>query len=1059
MDPRVPDSLDAAGDDLYARYRRGMIRRHIAANGRFLESITLESVDELSTSELPVGEAIELRHSLTGAAGPSIRIRIPYTCSRFSLEVDPTSPPVEGRYRVRPRLWVPLMAPIKYPGMASFKERMIQSSASPWLPQSYQRKSIRIPDVYYVAVSSRADNPCYYGGMALAVFSLEHLHRVSPTSIVYARELVKGFLAMEMNGRNGYLIRFDRWHARSGGVKAIRGCGSEELLGVMLGLMFYLRAEDPSHPMAAAAIGLRERVLAKVSRGVVANYEHPFMWQSYPVKHFEWPMYASMGRETGNETAYRNIVTARAGDTGSAADAVADIVAEPLDFFDYAMFLTSMILVLEGGLPESKKEYYAEIFLRDFIRAAYVGGSDAEHLKDNAYMGVVARMCNKFLNDARNSQIVGPKLREVWGASEMHVWEQVTGAADLRISACRSLDNDAVAFDDPHQWQHNLPLYTIVEIVESDAPVYWPPMQMWREVPIHWPQVWKPHNPHKRIGADFEWVYFYPQWFRGSKGKFGDFAGGFEGGYAFDEHDYARSDAKRYDSLAFLEKEVAAFRRHHDTQVESSGIGLLFLRMLLTHINPAAYPAPQLPDRDVQWPTLPFNGVTPLQPRFLDYAHHFRSTDYGWSIEGDKEKALGVIGFPARNLVITAHAGEEQRLTLTAWRVGSARFVESYTRRESSFDQVVMRKTSSTRNPQQCDTLVLAERAKTINTFIDDHWLRLTAYRVAPNGTLSKFASVDLSDIGADAAQEIGLCVIDYRYVGVIFKTRNNLARVKVAEIDFANNAIVERAVIDAEAGSELPHAPIEDFVWIGGAYDRVLINAFSREGDPHRRVEFFSRGWTSIGFGRTHRAGFPVARGMPIGAVTVLRGEQAFLVTASFDPHVVDGVEYPQFVIRSYRIAPHGHLGLAGELRGTGEFDTKYMLRTSGYHFSRIAMSRARFRRAGEFVVAGKAEIGRGKGMVILYGYINESGMPSLLDWNCLGSGDEDSVQMIAVCGDATSSSGPGAIVVSKDREEGLSASWWRYSEDFNLPAQYRRDPGVEVKTDPGPSTREMDH
>ena len=97
-------------------------------------------------------------------------------------------------------------------------------------------------------VAGGCDNPLYEGGLALATFSLEHIHEVSPHSLQYARLLYdfieaseeRAFKVLEegTGGSTGYLRR--RRHAW--GEATTWGASTDELVGVLLGLKYFIRA-------------------------------------------------------------------------------------------------------------------------------------------------------------------------------------------------------------------------------------------------------------------------------------------------------------------------------------------------------------------------------------------------------------------------------------------------------------------------------------------------------------------------------------------------------------------------------------------------------------------------------------------------------------------------------------------------------------------------------------------------------------------------------------------------------------------------------------------------
>jgi hypothetical protein len=1031
-----PDPLNSEGDELYSIYRKGLITRHLSENGRFVEALALESIDEFVPQDWQSANPyIEVIHSNPrGRIGPNVIIRIPKSNVRYTLEIDPTKPIIDGKYAVRPQLWVPLIAPLKYPGISEELQGKLYRGASPWLPQTILRRQYSMKDVFYAA-SGSGDNPGYYGGMALAAFSLEHLHEVSEHSIDYARKLVEGFLAMEMNGRNGYIIRYDRWFTKPYEVKEIRGASTEELLGIMLGIMFYLKAESPSHPLYAEARDLRDRILQRVSEGSIgSNYNHPFMIQSFWVKHFEIAFYASKGEERGSRSLFDN------SQWGSFLPLSWPVDIREKFLENLAMYLTSIILVLEGNLVDEKKEHdWAGRFLYYIKRAKRDKRNEVDK---NAYLGVVALLVNKFLNSQRDSHFKSDIFRAIWSYPDspnggaglaLAEWDEMISSMEQRIAFCKSLNNELVSFNEDGHWQHNLPLLTVWD--EKTKEIFHEHEGLWRNL-----------NPHRRTGMHFEWKSKHPNdWLR-TPWRFSDYAIGMDVDIELNEKEYNDVDAKRYKSCGYLKKEMSDFRNHHNCQIEGSGASLLFLRMLLTHINPARYPKPRL-TKDVPYPILPFQGVEPLSPKFLHCEGTFRSRDFGWEIGGDKDKALRVIGFPNLNLIVTATADREEKLLLSTWRITGDTISRLYWRRYDRFDQVILGKTSSIGDPNANDILVVAERAEIRRTAGQDlHYLKISMHRVPESGNpLQLLAETTASDEFTDSAKEIDMCILGCKYVGITFKTRHNEARVKVFELDFANNRIVERIAIDA--GSDIyPQAEeIGDTVWIGSAWDGVLINGYKSKANPYSHFELFSRRWIGSGFGRTYHALAGTGESKPVGAVTVERGGKHYLVSASYS-----GSYDLTLVLNSWEILRNGELLHRGSF-DLVSVDTNYLYKDAA-ELERLSMSRTAFDPDGGFIIAGKGFTdGRrhsgypNKGLLVLYGRVTDDGKPTLVDWNCAGEGDglvRKSVKMVDVAGEVRSAGQFGAVTAHKSKENDLVLIWWRYGKDFELRADLRAYP-----------------
>ena len=95
----APDPINVEGDNLYAIYRKGIIKRHISKNGLFLNVIALERINPGEINRIFDGDFLSIRHSAPGAErGPNVEIKIPLSCVRYSEEIDPDGPVVDGKY-------------------------------------------------------------------------------------------------------------------------------------------------------------------------------------------------------------------------------------------------------------------------------------------------------------------------------------------------------------------------------------------------------------------------------------------------------------------------------------------------------------------------------------------------------------------------------------------------------------------------------------------------------------------------------------------------------------------------------------------------------------------------------------------------------------------------------------------------------------------------------------------------------------------------------------------------------------------------------------------------
>lgn len=158
-------------------------------------------------------------------------------------------------------------------GMASFREYIktpesghavhwystVRPPATPLGPDRH----VFLRDV----ASGGGDNPLYEAGLALATFSLEHIHGVSDHALAYAIHLFEFIESSEeiapdvlgtvdssfSTGQTGFLRRSKSFWAPA----STWGASTDELVGVLLGLRYFITATEPSN----AAYNQRARML------------------------------------------------------------------------------------------------------------------------------------------------------------------------------------------------------------------------------------------------------------------------------------------------------------------------------------------------------------------------------------------------------------------------------------------------------------------------------------------------------------------------------------------------------------------------------------------------------------------------------------------------------------------------------------------------------------------------------------------------------------------------------------------------------------------------------
>lgn len=1024
-----PDPLNTQGDTLYAIYRKGIITRHLTKNGRLLETVALESVDDFVDTLYDGSGYIKIKR-INGA----VAHRIPTANIRYSEELKP------GTHEIDTCLWVPVVAPIKNPGYSN--------------------------NGYYI-VSGSGDNPLYYGGMALATFSLEHKYGVSKSSIRYARKMVEYFLSSEMTGRNGYMIRrpsfFDSGRNKNG-EPIIQGASPEELLGTMLGLMYYLKAEDPNYPLYSEAKLLRDRILKSVPLECSGygtqqplnpdNYSHRFMRSrkdyDYDMAHFAFPLFASKGEllDEGGLLGFspkRDYLYLLKLVAGTSLSVIESLPKADQPNWLYPMYLTSMILVLDSDIPENEKEEIAKEYMEEFIKAASTSGPDVDSLKNNAYLGLIGKLVNKYLNSQRDSEYIGNTLERIWG-DDIGKWRELQMAVEIMIKNARSLYNDSWEFENPLNnvsWQHNLPLLRPWD-KELSASIY------------------KDHNPHKRVGHWFVWKKKFPYESTFKKYQWEDNFPGWSiynfGAAPLNEIQYKTSNSKKY--YDYISKEIHDERNHRDNQVEGAGLGLFFLRMLLTHINPDVYPPPKLPEDSTlnlnkSYDVLPWVGVEPMHPQSMYYKFRYWSKHASngidqFEIKGDQDQALRLIALgndhTSRTNFVVAYATEDEKLKLVpgfvsdGFRSGNQYYPEGIYLHSQGvtwkrFDKAVL---SRTQDSDGNEYIIVAERAEESGTHIRrKHWLRLSLWKIscseghAGNLTFLGDWVQDQASRDPDSIEELDMTIFSSNYIAIEIRTKEEKNKVLIFEIDFNNNKFIEKQ--NKVVSDEL----YDHSIGITSAYNNFIIYYKQRANDWRFVCEEWSGNQLQFKYLTTLHENEKL-----LGLTTVKKLDLSQPDYAS--AYYLVAVTRKDSYLRIYS----WEITKEGRLIEKGKFDTRnaeHYLFARQADWERASIKAVYWNNKPGFVIAGKGvacEVENksgeweksAKGLKVLYGYIMKDGRPTLESSNVIGSGNDDAMTMLDISKSINHGHGGnlGTLTAHKTKDNHLMLVYWTFEDIF---------------------------
>ena len=1037
-----PDFGDATGDDLYLIYRKGLISRHITKNGRVLAKVALKKVDINRIKEDPMYARFlnpdHVRHAYEKVE---------------SCDAEPEA-----------KAWIPLIAPIKRPGLTN--------------------------EGYY-AISQLDDNPFYYsGGLALAVFSLEHIHyRNAVSSMKHARRILLYMLDSEMWEGSGYIVRrssfFNHMQRNVNGGPVVQAASPEELIGLMLGLMFYIKAEEVNeqpHPLYYEAIRLRDDILKRVSNAIL-NYEHPFMVSShdssYMVKHFTLPLLATtvspfnilpyQEQELLLEQVFVTMVTASAGETRSVAEVIANVardIVDPdtitsfgglvdqerermkLNFQDYMMYMLSIILIMEGSLPDSKKQWYAKVFMRDFVKDAVTSGPDTDKLEGNLLLSTLTLLLNKYLedNEERDSEYRSPILQDIWEGHE-EVFEKLI----------KPFSEPGMPVPEGKKWQSNLPFLKFkdpqgINDTEEEK------NKLFRY------RLYKDHNPCNKIGNWFVWRFQNTFFSRSnSRGRWEEnFPGWNRSNFHAGEEEYkANPDEKTYSKGGYIDGELAS-NPDMEIQIEGAGLGLMLMRMLLTHINPKKYPVPDL-RAVLDHSVLPLPGPEALHNQSLYGIFQFssrRSADCKFEIEGEHRKALRILslnipGSNRANEFIVAYQDEYQKLVLRHGFVSDGGdsdiphgvYINSHSHPWKHFDLVEM--TTFVQNDKQY--LLIADRAiKKRTLWFNDYWLRLSLWEIPEFQDGQNPAPIFLTQWASNihtrsSTQDIALNLISPNQCVVSFITKSNRLRTRSFHINTIRQEISSSANIEIAANviadGQLSMARADDYLFILHKGRRMhTIDVVKIEDNELRNIQ-------------SYRPASDASIAI-LNLTTIKMDNKWFLLAA---------------------VTKDGYLGVySWELRENGQLEFKPPFYTNNAEeyllgreadFENATIQPVAFDGKPAFVIAGKGVVrevqAKGKkiegewawegdwnksarGLKVIYGYLMPDGRPTLEASHFRGSGDEDAMEMLHITDQVNVGNMEGIISIHKTRgddgflgtsineKQYLQLYFWKYRDNF---------------------------
>lgn len=542
--PTTPQNV--IDDNYYQIYRRGLINRHIASNGRFLQVTALVRVSENGILQLfdPIKrDSIERYNN--------------YDQFRYT--------------------GYPLMVPEPF-GVKSNGATEID------LGDGITRK--------YCLVAG-GDNPLLYGGLAMATFSMEYICNLGNNSLEVAKNLYSFFLASEalddQGRRTGLMLRRRSfWHIAT-------VASTDELCGLLIGLLFFHRAAKKANDEALVTS------IVELTKRIAQNLQdHDY---NLPGKGFDAMYQWSFGRVfkdiTGNP--YRSddtipgvpdFIGSTLSDLGGALagdieDAVSLLLGplkfleeyRPVDLFDGVLKTLGTIYKVGSALNEvplieiDRKFFNVTMTTHALLMALIsdpVNSEDKKKIAEIAGETFLKDFCsdNSYAADGRQNVLMGVVAKLCFERGPVRDWEL---SWRLRIAEmCAPLEKPS------GYWCHDLPL---ASIKDSGLQPMMNSVGKWGEA-----FTWEHADPNHSFGTE-------PRLWNFRKAKI-------ELGFNFKSWG---DDKNALDLLTFYGNTIDQTQIH----LEAAGLDYLFPRMLMAYLG--YLPAPQFDETEPEY--LPANGA------------------------------------------------------------------------------------------------------------------------------------------------------------------------------------------------------------------------------------------------------------------------------------------------------------------------------------------------------------------------------------------------------------------------------------------------------------------
>jgi hypothetical protein len=383
--------------------------------------------------------------------------------------------------------------------------------------------------------------------------------------------------------------------------------------------------------------------------------------------------------------------------------------------------------------------------------------------------------------------------------------------------------------------------------------------------------------------------------------------------------------------------------------------------------------------------------------------------------------------------VLTVHADQEERMVLSTWRVPQ-RYGYTYgsigrsdARRWKRFDEAELAQPVIL--PDGSARVVVVDRAEELDVVgIDQHWLRLSAWKVDASGHVTLDFAKDLSP----KESEQGHMNIDMASMGndryaVVFRSSHGKDRLRVFHVDWSEQRV--RAVGDTFA--------IRDMATVSGPHVAASRDIVATSSNVLGTFHVATHRWDGGGLSGAIAVSAAIeGEVLDLAIVENSTGRFVVAVAAAGDNHHLHLYAWPVMAAGTLGTAAafDGRKGdelLVGRQMRFERASVRNVMLGGEPGFVLVAKAAALSMRQGK---SGEPHVS-GSGLKIMHGTVLPDGRPTVTSWAVHGSNDEgDAAEMLDTTSDvdAASDGTVGVVTVHDTYDDYLRVIYWRYSAEW---------------------------